>query len=252
MRNHGEHAAEPETATGELERRCSLCRSPVTAEFFTLHGQVVCAACANSVGERQERPENRRRATVYGLAAAVVGAATWFLATHTSGWPFSALAIPIGIVVGLAVRRGSGGRGGMRFQLTAVLLVYAAFALRMVPPVFGSIAHAIQKEHAAGLNIAADGHAPIAPDQLSDRSTATESSPSASTSAAPTFERTSILATLKAYFVFTLIAWGLILASPFMPDTNGLFGTFSLALGIAIAWRLNRRARLAGPFPPAG
>jgi hypothetical protein len=60
------------------------------------------------------------------------------------------------------------------------------------------------------------------------------------------------LATLKAYFVFTVIAWGLVLVTPFMPGTTGVLTLISLALGMALAFRLNRRVPLRGPFSAAG
>jgi hypothetical protein len=65
-------------------------------------------------------------------------------------------------------------------------------------------------------------------------------------------EQKSASATLKAYFVFTVVAWGLVLAAPFMPGTSGFLGTFFLAAGMALAWRLNRRVRVLGPFPSSG
>ena len=62
-------------------------------------------------------------------------------------------------------------------------------------------------------------------------------------------ERTSVSATIEAYFVFALVAWGLVIAAPFLPNTSGLLGTLCLAAGMALAWRLNRRERILGPFP---
>jgi hypothetical protein len=61
-------------------------------------------------------------------------------------------------------------------------------------------------------------------------------------------DQPSTFATLKAYFVFTVIAWGLVLASPFLPGTTSPLALLSLAAGMALAVRLNRRPRLRGPF----
>jgi hypothetical protein len=63
--------------------------------------------------------------------------------------------------------------------------------------------------------------------------------------------RNSASATLKAYFVFTLVAWGLVLSAPWMPGTSGFLGILFLAAGMALAWWLNRRVHVLGPFPPA-
>ena len=249
MSGHEEHPAEPEAATGELGRRCSLCQETIADAFFTLRGLLLCPGCASAIVERQGRHGSRHRATLYGLAAAIIGATLWFLATRASGWPLSVLAVLVGAGVGMAVHQGSGGSGGIRFQVTAALLVYAAFALRMAPPIFGGIAQAIEKEHAAGVTGEGKQPGPAPPESTGEQGVTSAPAPSGAT---PTAETTSILTTVKAYFVFTLVAWGLVLASPFMQTTSSLFGTLCLALGIAIAWRLNRRVRLAGPFTSAG
>lgn len=250
MSGHEEHPAEPEAATGELGRRCSLCQEAIADAFFTLRGLLLCPGCASAIVERQGRHGSRHRATLYGLAAATIGATLWFLATRASGWPLSVLAVFVGAGVGMAVHQGSGGSGGLRFQITAALLVYAAFVLRAVPPIFGGIAQAIEKEHAASVMRKGIQPGPGQPESHVDQAGA--ASAPARTGAVPAPETISILTTVKAYFVFTLVAWGLVLASPFMQTTSSLFGTLCLALGIAIAWRLNRRVRLAGPFTSAG
>jgi hypothetical protein len=69
--------------------------------------------------------------------------------------------------------------------------------------------------------------------------------------ATPMSARNSASATLKAYFVFTLVAWGLVLSAPWMPGTSGFLGILFLAAGMALAWWLNRRVHVLGPFPPA-
>jgi len=48
-----------------------------------------------------------------------------------------------------------------------------------------------------------------------------------------------------------LNARSLLLAAPFMPGTSGFLGTLFLAAGMALAWRMNPRVLVAGPFPQA-
>ena len=123
----------------------------------------------------------------------------------------------------------------------AALLVYGAFVARYVPPVFGGIADAIKQEHAAKV---------IAETSPVEAAAATATATTTTLPAPPA--QTSVLATLKAYFVFTAIAWGLVLASPFMPGSTGVLSLLALAAGMALAGRLNRRVSLRGPYPGGG
>lgn len=244
---------EPESATGELARRCGVCRVPITAKFFTLRGLILCSDCAGSTVKRHEGPGRRRRAALLGLVAASVFAVLWFLATRATGRPLSPLALAAGLGVGLAVHQGSGGRGGLRYQVIAALLVYATFVIRYVPPVFGGIAGAIKDQHSARMAAEGKGDASATttpehpPGQTRTGPRMEESAPAA----APVPKANSAAATLKAYFVFALVAWGLVLAAPFMPGTSELLGTILLLAGIAMACRINRRALVLGPFSPS-
>jgi hypothetical protein len=237
---------EPEAAVGELARRCSICHAAIPAEFFLLRGLLVCPTCAEGIRQRQTGRGKARRALLFGAVTAAVSALVWYLLTAASSRQLAAFAVVAGLAVGLAVHQGSDGRGGLRYQVTAALLVYAAFVVRYVPPVFGGIADAIKQEHAARVPAenqpGADAQVPAPPAPTATTPATAAPGPAAAAN------RTSPLATLKAYFVFTAVAWGLVLASPFMPGTTGVLTLLSLAAGMALAFRLNRRARLRGPF----
>jgi len=232
---HGEHPAadEPEATAGELSRRCSLCRAEIAGELFLLRGSFVCPSCASGIEQRRTGRGKLRRALLVGAAAAAVVALVWYILTTATSRPLAGFAVLAGIAVGLAVQRGSGGRGGWRYQITAALLVYGAFVVRYIPPVFGGIADAIRREHVA---------------EVGESVPTTTTATTTTTKLPAVREQTSALATLKAYFVFTAVAWGLVLASPFMPGSTGILPLVSLAAGMALAFVLNRRVRLRGPF----
>ena len=242
----------PEAAVGELARRCSLCRGNISAKFYVMRGLLVCPGCAEGIERRQTGRGSIRRAALLGAAAAAVSAIVWFLATAATSWQLSGFAVVAGVAVGMAVHQGSGGRGGFRYQLIAALLVYTAFIVRFVPPVFGGIADAIKKDHATAV-LAEAKEQRADPAKTTTATAATTTATAIPTPETPSLgERTSTIATLKAYFVFTAVAWSLVLASPFMPGTAGVLSLLSLAGGMALAWRLNRRASLEGPFSAAG
>ena len=64
-----------------------------------------------------------------GLAAALAGAALWFGARRLTGVEVSVGALVVGYLVGWAVRKGSHGQGGARYQVLALFLTYTGFAL---------------------------------------------------------------------------------------------------------------------------
>ena len=59
------------------------------------------------------------------------------------------VAIAIGFMVGWAVRKGAGGRGGRRFQVLALVLTYWAVGLAYTPLMFKQLAEENAKEKAA-------------------------------------------------------------------------------------------------------
>jgi len=70
--------------------------------------------------------------------------------------------------------------------------------------------------------------------QLAQSGEATEKHVSTAT---PMSGRGSTSATLNAYFVFSIVTWGLVPASPSMPSTSGMLSTIFLLAGMATAWR---------------
>ena len=238
---------EAEAAAGELGRRCDGCRASIAGEYYLLRERMICPQCARGIEPRRSSTSKTRGAWLFGAGTAAGVALPWYLAAAATGWPLAGLAIVAGAGIGWAVRRGACGRGGVRFQIIAAALVYAAFVVRFVPPVFGGIADAIKKEHASTIEESKklEVPRPAAPAKAAQPEARAEEP-------RPPAPQTSILFTLKAYFVFAAIAWGLVLASPFMPGTSGFLAALWLAAGMALAFRLNRRARLRGPFTEIG
>jgi hypothetical protein len=108
---------------------CGFCGRPILDAYYEINGKVACAACRQGV-EAAFRGGSRLarviKATFLGSAAAVVGAALYYAFVRMTNINFGLVAVVLGLMVGGAVRKGSGNRGGRFYQLLAVFLTYAA------------------------------------------------------------------------------------------------------------------------------
>src|SRR5256886_13346479 len=145
---------------------CALCRQPVATSYYEVNGNVSCQRCRNQVMARWNRGSSGRRfakALGLGFAAAALGAGIYFGVAALTGYEFGLVAIVVGVLVGGAVRKGSNGRGGWRYQLLAMFLTYTA----VVVTDSSLIARELKQEwraQAASPAAAADrGHASTAP-----------------------------------------------------------------------------------------
>ena len=63
-------------------------------------------------------------ATALGLLAGLAGAAIWYAVRKITDYEIGLIAIVVGLMVGVAVRKGSKGRGGWFYQALAMTLTY--------------------------------------------------------------------------------------------------------------------------------
>jgi hypothetical protein len=112
---------------------CGQCRTVLHEHYFQAGGAMLCEGCTGSL-QRLLAGEGSSagrflRAFFLGVGAMLAGAigyGLWMGLTHSE---FALVTIAIGWLVGKAVRRGSGGRGGWRYGLLAVVLTYCAISL---------------------------------------------------------------------------------------------------------------------------
>ena len=111
---------------------CAVCHTPLSIEYFDINGQQICRACSEWLAyQTATRREwgTLVRAGIAGAAAAILGAVLYFAVIAISGFEVGLVSIAIGYMVGYAVRLGTRGRGGRRFQVLALVLTYWAIGL---------------------------------------------------------------------------------------------------------------------------
>jgi hypothetical protein len=121
-----DHAEQQTPASGVS---CAFCKQRIATTYFEINGQVACSRCRGQLMGAWNRgsPGGRfAKALGLGAAAALLGAAIYFGIEALTGYEFGLVAVLVGLLVGGAVRRGSNGRGGWRYQALAMFLTYSA------------------------------------------------------------------------------------------------------------------------------
>ena len=212
-----------ETAPSLPQNQCVVCKNAIEDQYFHAQGQVICPICASRIQAGQLAPPatSLLRSALYGAGAALAGCAIYATIAIVTGLEIGLIAILVGIMVGKAIRHGSGGRGGRPQQILAVALTYFAITTSYIP-VF--IYQTVQKHNAT---------------QVSDGQSKPAVQP----------KQMSLGAALVA-----LVA--LAAAAPFLSLGSGLSGLitlFIIFIGLQRAWRLTGRTDLLimGPYSTA-
>jgi len=203
---------------------CASCGASATPEYHEFQGKVFCTVCRQrleaSIHQLRQRG-SLAQAFLYGLGAAIAGSVVFYVISAATGYQLGLIAVAVGWFVGKAVRKGSGGLGGRRYQVMAVLLTYASIASTSVP----SITRYFDQQAAK-----------VAPAATTDQ-TATVSQPPNKV-------------VHGGYVRYYALVFGLALALPFLNITRDFLGLIIIAIGLWEAWRFTRGVKLAfaGPF----
>jgi hypothetical protein len=115
---------------------CAVCGRDVGDQYYHANGKPICDNCRHIVLSATVTPRSAGPllvAALFGLGAAIAGAAIYYAVIAIANLEIGIVAILIGYMVGWAVRKGAGGRGGRRFQILAVVLTYWAVGLAYAP-----------------------------------------------------------------------------------------------------------------------
>jgi hypothetical protein len=221
-------------------KACALCHQAIADGYFEASGHVLCRGC----GESFNRGGRVLPALLYGAGAAMVGTIVWFAVYKLFDMELGIVAIGVGLLVGIAVRKGSGGRGGRKFQALAMVLTYLSITASYVPLVLKGMFEGVKQSEARRQSEAAGGSAGAGkePGALGAGRGARDGKPGSS---------------VMAWLVFAAVVFGLAFASPFLAGAQNIIGIIIIGIALYEAWKLNRGVRVSGPFrlaapaPPA-
>ena len=222
--------APPDAEVASQGVTCAACSRSLIDEYYDVNGQSVCESCRDQIAQHGATPQGMGvfvRAGLFGLGAALAGAALYYAVIAITNFEIGLVAIVIGFMVGYAVRWGAGGRGGRRFQVLALVLTYWAVGLAYGPFASGSAPETSQETSAATAG------APMAP---------AENAPSADSSPDMSF----------GFAVVIMVA--LSLALPVLSVVNsmpgGLISAAIIGFGMHQAWRMTGalQVQITGPY----
>lgn len=215
---------------------CTGCNQRIVQAYYAAGDKVLCSTCRDAVQRMLATGGVAPflKALALGLPAAALGAAIYYGISALTGYEFGLVAIVIGVMVGTAVKRGSGGAGGWPYQALAVGLTYCAIVSTYVPYL---IEGARQQEQAAITSPSTDGvgEPPVADAALVNAE-------SESTDTAPGDSGSPVLA--------LLILVGVVLALPFLAGMENIMGIIIIGIGLYEAWKITKRSevQVTGPY----
>jgi uncharacterized protein (DUF983 family) len=243
-----------ETSTLDFERAepaagaagglcCAACGQGIIDAYWQVNAAIACERCKNTLARERaaRRPGRFLLAGLYGTLAAAAGATVWYAVRAATDYEFGLIAIVIGLGVGVAVKKGAGGRGGWAYQGLAMFLTYMAIVSTYVPVVVKSLAERRDVPAAAA---PAPGSAPAAP------APAAPAVPAAATSDAPATAAPAEPPTIGGFLLAIVFVLAFAMAIPFLAGLENLMGLAIIAFGLYEAWKINRAQPLTvtGPF----
>ncbi|HYU10650.1 MAG TPA: hypothetical protein VEK77_14830 [Gemmatimonadales bacterium] len=220
---------------------CKACGSVLSDTYYVVNGHIVCEKCRRSVETDWNRGGSAGRfgkALALGVLAMIACSIVWYLVLKATDSQWGILAVVVGLVIGGAVRKGSNGRGGWRYQTLAIFLTYTAIVSSYVPFIIQEVrAHNAQVTKATPPT---DKTLPAKTLPVVD-STTTASTSTGSTTA-------SKIGPL-GFVIGIVVLLAVLYATPFLAGIQNLIGVLIIGFALYEAWKLNRRAELkvSGP-----
>jgi len=238
--------AEYKSATGS--DRCKSCQQELTGTYFRINGMLACEKCTSQLQAQTPKDTHATyvRGILFGVGGAISGLILYSAFSIITEVQIGFVALAVGWLIATAIKKGSNGVGGRRYQIAAVALTYAAVSLSAIPI---GISYLMKEKKPA---VASSANA--SPSGSSATGVGASSSPNDSAIAGQPAKQKKNLGSIAG----ALLIAGL--ASPFLELQGGFSGVIGLVIifvGMRIAWKMTAGPRLEilGPFqangPPA-
>jgi hypothetical protein len=237
----------PQFATAEYAGSgdvCKSCNQAISGTYYRINGSLACDRCTTQLQTQLPKDSHAAfvRALTFGIGAAILGLIGYAAFTIITGIMIGYISLAVGWLIGKAMRTGSRGIGGRRYQIAAALFTYAAVSMAAIPIYFSQIS----KNRATKPPEVKT--APANPGAAADDADADDSA-SSSGGATPARASKPKMNPFTALGLLALIG----LASPFLElqdPFHGAIGLIILFVGIRFAWQQTGAPKIdiVGPF----
>lgn len=230
-------------------RTCCACKRPIIQTYYTVNAAIVCDQCrgkCQAYAAGGSKFTRAFRAAGLGLLAGLAGAALWYAVRRLTDYELGIIAIAVGLMVGVAVRKGAKGRGGWFYQTLAIVLTYSCISAQYVPDIVTAFAQQYRESKAAtaqpGNNPIVGGPGDGAPAKIAS---AEQPTPSDATAPKPGIVKLTLL--LAVLLALALVA---ALTVPIVMGFQSPIGLLIIGIALYEAWKINKRSsvQIAGPF----
>src|SRR5438132_9012468 len=117
---------------------CKSCNQGIVGQYFRVNGALACQRCVEQL--KNQIPKDTHAVFVRGLAfgfgGAILGLILYSGFSIITGIEIGYVSLAVGWIIAKAVKMGSRGIGGRRYQVAAAALTYAAVSMAAIPLYF--------------------------------------------------------------------------------------------------------------------
>lgn len=212
---------------------CLVCKQAVHDSYFHINGLVACAACKERIetsGAGRVTMIGFGKSVLFGVGAAIAGAAIWYAVREVTGFEVGLIGIAVGLMVGVAVRKGSRGWGGWQYQTLAVVLTYFSIVSTYVPPLYTAMKSHLHTNSQPAIKSTEPAQPNPTPSNDSGDQTGSHH--------------------IVGVILLSVIVFAIACAVPFLAGAQNFMGWIIIGIALYQAWKINRRVPLeiTGPY----
>lgn len=228
---------------------CAGCKQPIGQTYYAVGDKLVCPRCQQQLtgGAAAGSKYGRlAKATALGLGGAIVGTLIWYAVRRVTGYEIGLIAVVVGLVVGGAVRAGSGGRGGPGYQVLAILLTYFAISANYMPDLIQGFVERYKNDKTVVHSAPGAARHQATGAGISTSPDATGSGAAAQPARTPP----NLGRAIVAVGILIGLALVLMLVVPVLVGIHNPIGLLIMAFALYEAWKINARRKLpiSGPY----
>ena len=216
---------------------CAGCKNPLVGSYYTMQGARICVACHGGVRQALASGSPAKRflkAVLFGFFAAILGAVIYVGVAVIFKVEIGLIAIVVGLIVGVAVKKGSEGRGGWPYQALAMFYTYAAIIVLYMPSAMERQMDGMKHDKAVAAEKAKEGNPAPAPEGK----------------AAPADESKKVVMNPILWIIALIIVFAISCVEPFRQGAGNFIGLLLIGFALYEAWKINKSVTLnfQGPF----